>query len=155
MLEEMITERENAAARLLSKRDWPLPYRSRRARAEETEFDDYAEGAERKPSRRAAGERGGREKGFSDSISFYFSAIAKHRLLTASEEKELAARISRGDNEARKEMIEANLRLVVKIARHYVNRGFPLQDLIEEGNVGLIKAVERFKTSKECRFSTY
>lgn len=157
MLEEMTTgqfdEREAAAARVFAKREWPFPYRSKRTQAEETEFDDLAE-REKRPSRRTAVERG-REKGSSDSISFYFSSISKHRLLTASEEKELAARVSKGDKEARKQMIEANLRLVVNIARHYVNRGFPLQDLIEEGNVGLIKAVERFKTSKECRFSTY
>ena len=56
---------------------------------------------------------------------------------------------------ARSRMIEANLRLVVNIAKRYVNRGLPIQDLIEEGNIGLIKAVERFKVSKGCRFSTY
>ncbi|MBI5491542.1 MAG: sigma-70 family RNA polymerase sigma factor [Deltaproteobacteria bacterium] len=168
MLEEMTglnaggrisDEKESApAARMFSKwrKDWPLPYRSKGPQARENMgFDELAEGAERKPSRRANVERDEKEKGSSDSISFYFSSISKHRLLTAGEEKELAARIANGDSEARKEMIEANLRLVVNIARRYINRGFPLQDLIEEGNVGLIKAVERFKTSKECRFSTY
>ena len=60
-----------------------------------------------------------------------------------------------GDKAARDRMIESNLRLVVKIAKRYINRGLPFLDLIEEGNLGLIKAVERFKISKECRFSTY
>jgi RNA polymerase primary sigma factor len=76
-------------------------------------------------------------------------------LLTAAEERELARRIDLGDQVARDRMIESNLRLVVKIAKRYMNRGLPFLDLIEEGNLGLIKAVERFKLSKECRFSTY
>ncbi len=67
----------------------------------------------------------------------------------------MARRISQGDSAARDRMIESNLRLVVKIAKRYMNRGLPFLDLIEEGNMGLIKAVERFKLSKECRFSTY
>jgi RNA polymerase primary sigma factor len=90
-----------------------------------------------------------------DSVRFYFSCIKKYPLLTSKEEKQLARRIARGDNEARREMIEANLRLVVNIAKRYLNRGFPLQDLIEEGNIGLIKSVERFKATKGCKFSTY
>jgi len=76
-------------------------------------------------------------------------------LLTAEEERALARRIDDGDMAARDHMIESNLRLVVKIAKRYMNRGLPFLDLIEEGNLGLIKAVERFKLSKECRFSTY
>jgi len=76
-------------------------------------------------------------------------------LLSAEDERELALRIERVDAQARNQMIEANLRLVVKIAKRYMNRGLPFLDLIEEGNIGLIKAVERFKISKECRFSTY
>ena len=63
--------------------------------------------------------------------------------------------LQRGKRAARDKMIESNLRLVVKIAKRYINRGLPFLDLIEEGNMGLIKAVERFKLSKECRFSTY
>lgn len=90
-----------------------------------------------------------------DSVRFYFSCIKKYPLLTSKEEKQLARRIARGDNEARRQMIEANLRLVVNIAKRYLNRGFPLQDLIEEGNIGLIKSVERFKATKGCKFSTY
>ncbi|MBW7956430.1 MAG: sigma-70 family RNA polymerase sigma factor [Deltaproteobacteria bacterium] len=94
--------------------------------------------------------------GFStDSVKFYFNTIKKFPLLKPAEEKLLAKRIMKGDQEARRRMIEANLRLVVNIAKKYMNRGFPLQDLIEEGNIGLIKSVERFRASKGCKFSTY
>ncbi|RMG85419.1 MAG: sigma-70 family RNA polymerase sigma factor [Candidatus Dadabacteria bacterium] len=89
------------------------------------------------------------------SMALYLKDIRKTRLLTPQEEIELALRIEKGDDAARRRMIESNLRLVVKIAKRYVNRGLPFLDLIEEGNVGLIKAVERFKASKGCRFSTY
>jgi RNA polymerase primary sigma factor len=90
-----------------------------------------------------------------DAIKLYLKEIQKTTLLTAEQERELALRISQGDMAARDRMIESNLRLVVKIAKRYMNRGLPFLDLIEEGNMGLIKAVERFKLSKECRFSTY
>ncbi|PLX81712.1 MAG: RNA polymerase subunit sigma [Desulfuromonas sp.] len=90
-----------------------------------------------------------------DAIKLYLKEIQKSKLLTAAEERELAARIAEGEMAARDKMIESNLRLVVKIAKRYMNRGLPFLDLIEEGNMGLIKAVERFKLSKECRFSTY
>jgi RNA polymerase primary sigma factor len=90
-----------------------------------------------------------------DAIKLYLKEIQKTNLLTAEDEKALARRISQGDMAARDRMIESNLRLVVKIAKRYMNRGLPFLDLIEEGNMGLIKAVERFKLSKECRFSTY
>ena len=90
-----------------------------------------------------------------DAIKLYLKEIQKSTLLTASEERELAEKIARGDMAARDRMIESNLRLVVKISKRYMNRGLPFLDLIEEGNMGLIKAVERFKVSKGCRFSTY
>ncbi|MDD2319594.1 MAG: sigma-70 family RNA polymerase sigma factor [Geobacteraceae bacterium] len=92
---------------------------------------------------------------YDDAIKHYLREIQKTSLLTPDEEKELARRIDNGDKAARDRMIESNLRLVVKIAKRYINRGLPFIDLIEEGNIGLIKAVERFKLSKECRFSTY
>ncbi len=103
------------------------------------------------------GEPGGqeREAASADSIRVYFNAIRRLKLVNAEEEKKLAGRIAKGDSQARQRMIEANLRLVVSIAKRYMNRGLPLQDLIEEGNIGLIKAVERFKASKGCKFSTY
>jgi RNA polymerase sigma factor (sigma-70 family) len=90
-----------------------------------------------------------------DAIKLYLKEIQKTKLLSAEEERALARRIAVGDMAARDHMIESNLRLVVKIAKRYMNRGLPFLDLIEEGNMGLIKAVERFKLSKECRFSTY
>ncbi|MBI5234432.1 MAG: sigma-70 family RNA polymerase sigma factor [Deltaproteobacteria bacterium] len=90
-----------------------------------------------------------------DTIRLYFNSIKRCPLLTADEEKLLALRISKGDQSARRRMIEANLRLVVNIAKRYIHRGLPLQDLIEEGNIGLIRSVERFIGTKGCKFSTY
>jgi RNA polymerase primary sigma factor len=90
-----------------------------------------------------------------DSLRMYFQDLRTAKLLTPEEEQELARRIAQGDDAARKRMIESNLRLVVKLAKRYMGQGLPLLDLIEEGNIGLIKAVERFKTEKGCRFSTY
>ena len=92
---------------------------------------------------------------FDDAIKIYLRDIQRTPLLTAESEKELARKIEKGDRTARNKMIESNLRLVVKIAKRYINRGLPFLDLIEEGNLGLIKAVERFSLAKECRFSTY
>lgn len=92
---------------------------------------------------------------YDDAIKIYLRDIQRTPLLNAESEKELARKVENGDKSARNTMIESNLRLVVKIAKRYINRGLPFLDLIEEGNLGLIKAVERFKLSKECRFSTY
>lgn len=85
----------------------------------------------------------------------YMRDLRKLPVITVDEEKMYARMVAEGNPEARKKMIEANLRLVVKIARRYVNQGLSLLDLIEEGNIGLIKAVEKFDLAKECRFSTY
>jgi RNA polymerase nonessential primary-like sigma factor len=85
----------------------------------------------------------------------YLSEIGFSPLLTAEEEVSLARRIAKGDEEARCHMIESNLRLVVKIARRYSNRGLLLLDLIEEGNLGLMRAVEKFDPERGFRFSTY
>ena len=90
-----------------------------------------------------------------DLIKLYLNDLRKSSLLSPEEEKALARRILRGDEDARTRMIESNLRLVVKIAKKYLFRGLPLSDLIEEGNIGLIKAVERFSPDKRSRFSTY
>ncbi len=91
----------------------------------------------------------------SDSINAYFRGIKKFTLLNVKEEQRLATLVAAGDAAARTKMIESNLRLVVNMAKRYMNRGLPLLDLIEEGNIGLIKSVERFQVSKGCRFSTY
>lgn len=90
-----------------------------------------------------------------DSTQFYLNQIGKTALLTAEEEITYSRREKQGDAEARQRMIESNLRLVVKISRRYVNRGLSLLDLIEEGNLGLIRAVEKFDPEKGFRFSTY
>lgn len=90
-----------------------------------------------------------------DPTRLYLSEIGASPLLTASEEVKFARRIRQGDESARHRMIESNLRLVVKIARHYINRGLPLLDLIEEGNLGLIHAVRKFDPDRGFRFSTY
>jgi RNA polymerase primary sigma factor len=89
------------------------------------------------------------------SIKIYLQEISGTPLLTVQEEIELAARIKKGDQKARAWMIKANLRLVVKIAHDYSNLGLPLLDLISEGNIGLIKAVERFNPGKGGKLSTY
>ncbi len=90
-----------------------------------------------------------------DATRLYLSEIGFSPLLTAEEEVYFARRIAKGDEDARKRMIESNLRLVVKIARRYLNRGLALLDLIEEGNLGLIRAVEKFDPERGFRFSTY
>jgi len=89
------------------------------------------------------------------SIRLYLREIGQVKLLTPQEEIELAAKIKKGDKKAREHMIKANLRLVVKIARDYEGIGLPLLDLISEGNIGLMKAVERFDPKKGGKLSTY
>ncbi|MCP5519153.1 MAG: RNA polymerase sigma factor RpoD/SigA [Verrucomicrobiales bacterium] len=88
-------------------------------------------------------------------LSLYMREVGEVALLTIDQENELAARIKRGDDDAREHMIRANLRLVVKIAREYEGFGLPLLDLINEGNIGLMKAVERFDPAKGGKLSTY
>ena len=90
-----------------------------------------------------------------DPVRMYLKEIGKVPLLSAEEEIELAQRMEEGDEEAKKELAEANLRLVVSIAKRYVGRGMLFLDLIQEGNLGLIKAVEKFDYHKGYKFSTY
>lgn len=90
-----------------------------------------------------------------DTMRLYLQEIGATPLLKPEEELHLARLVCRGDKKATQKMIESNLRLVVKIARRYFNRGMPLLDLIEEGNIGLIRAVQKFDPEKGFRFSTY
>jgi len=109
---------------------------------------DPAELAE-KPDSPEASERG------RELIALYLQEISRVKLLTAEEEQELARRVQAGDADAERRLVEANLRLVVKIARRYLHRGLSLLDLIEEGNVGLLHAVRKFQAGRGTRFSTY
>jgi RNA polymerase primary sigma factor len=90
-----------------------------------------------------------------DALQLYLREIGKTPLLTREEENKLAAQVQRGSKRAREQMIKANLRLVVKISHDYANFGMPLLDLINEGNIGLMKAVERFNPRKGAKLSTY
>src|SRR5256714_838644 len=90
-----------------------------------------------------------------DTLQLYLREIGQVKLITPKEEIALAKRIKKGDEEAREQMIKANLRLVVKIARDYDGLGLPLLDLINEGNIGLMKGVERFDPAKGAKLSTY
>ena len=99
--------------------------------------------------------RSTRDDAVQSSLDIYFREIDQTPLLTADEERALAYRIGEGDNEARDKMVRANLRLVVNIARSYGNKGLSLPDLIEEGNLGLMRAVEGFDPGMNTRFSTY
>ena len=85
----------------------------------------------------------------------YLEEIGRYKLLTPEEERELAKRVARGDRAAREQMIKSNLRLVVSIAKAYAHRGLNLMDLIAEGNLGLLRAIEGFQPEQNCRFSTY
>ena len=90
-----------------------------------------------------------------DGLQLFLKDIGRVELLTAAEEVELAKRIERGDHRAKQEMVEANLRLVVSIAKRYRNQGLPFLDLIQEGTIGLVRAAEKFDWRKGYKFSTY
>src|SRR6266568_4398224 len=90
-----------------------------------------------------------------DALQLFLNEIGRHKLLTAAQEIGLAKRIERGDHRAKQEMVEANLRLVVSIAKRYRNQGLPFLDLIQEGTIGLVRAAEKFDHRKGFKFSTY
>ena len=125
---------------------------------DEDKLDDVAvleEDSESEESEDKSYEPGEVYSGDMDATRMYLSEIGVSPLLTAEEEVYYARRAQRGDASSRARMIESNLRLVVKIARRYMNRGLALLDLIEEGNLGLIRAVEKFDPERGFRFSTY
>lgn len=109
----------------------------------------------KEPSRSAGRQRGLRTSSVQSPLEIYHEEINETPLLSAEEEKLLAIRIEEGDNEARDHMVRANLRLVVHIARSYTGKGLGLEDLIAEGNLGLMRAVEGFDPTMNTRFSTY
>ncbi|KAA6187082.1 RNA polymerase sigma factor RpoS [Thiohalocapsa marina] len=121
--------------------------------------DDVGQENNRPHRANAAESRHGRRyaagDGDLDATRLYLNEIGASKLLTAEEEVHYARLAQQGDDEARSRMIVSNLRLVVKIARRYLNRGLPLLDLVEEGNLGLIRAVEKFDPERGFRFSTY
>jgi RNA polymerase primary sigma factor len=90
-----------------------------------------------------------------DSLQLFLNDVSRHPLLTAAQEQELARRIERGDFQAKEEMVNSNLRLVVSIAKHYQGQHVPLVDLVQEGMLGLIRAVEKFDWRRGLKFSTY
>lgn len=127
---------------------------------DDSEFSESSESQADADARelRAASKKSRRsniQRKVADATQLYLSEIGFSPLLSAEEEVYYSRRALKGDDYSRKRMIESNLRLVVKIARRYINRGLPLLDLIEEGNLGLIRAVEKFDPERGFRFSTY
>lgn len=129
-------------------------------RAETVDLDDNDEPLEALLARAPADLAGDSDKPGDatrgrELLGLYLGDIAKVPLLTPEQEQELARRVQAGDAEAERQLIEANLRLVVRVARRYLNRGLSLLDLIEEGNLGLLHAVTKFQPGRGTRFSTY
>ncbi len=130
--------------------------RKRRRVSDEDEAATEESGAWSEDSgKESASTRGeGRAEGF-DTVKTYLKEVRRSTLLNFKQEQELGKRVMAGDEAARTQMIESNLRLVISIGKRYMNRGFPFADIVEEGNLGLIKAVEKFNYKRGFRFSTY
>lgn len=124
---------------------------------EEEQEGNQEPGEEERDADADSEERGTRERGYDDpeAIKLYLKEIRKYPLLTRDEEQELGRLMEKGDEAARTRMIESNLRLVIAVGKKYINRGLPFSDIIEEGNLGLIRAVEKFQYKRGFRFSTY
>jgi len=119
----------------------------------EEETSELSDESDSEPEPEPEREPVGREE--PDVVKSYLKEIRRWDLLTYEQEQSLSKRIAKGDGRARRRMIESNLRLVVSIGKRYINRGLPFSDIIEEGNLGLIKAVEKFNYKKGFKFSTY
>ena len=122
---------------------------------EDDDYDDDGEGLDEEIDLEKLEATLGGEVKINDSVKIYLKEIGKYPLLKPEEEPILAKKIEEGDEEAKQKLINANLRLVVNIAKHYVGRGMLFLDLIQEGNLGLMKAVEKFDYTKGFKFSTY
>ena len=133
--------------------------RLRRGGARGDRADDDEELDEEPSGGGAGGDRADEERRAfeitTDSLQLFLKDVGKVDLLTAAQEVELAKRIERGDHRAKQEMVEANLRLVVSIAKRYRNQGLPFLDLIQEGTIGLVRAAEKFDHRRGFKFSTY
>jgi len=122
--------------------------------SDELEEKEAQEKLSQKDEQGGDNEDGSSQKGL-DAIKYYLKEIRKTPLLTFEQEQSIGKKIEEGDQNARASMIEANLRLVVAIGKKYINRGLPFSDIIEEGNLGLIRAVEKFQYQRGFKFSTY
>ncbi len=129
------------------------PENSERAFQDNEDEEDWQKGDVSNAGKRGRGEGAGAPD--QDVLNLYLHDIRKTPLLTFVEEQALGKRVREGDEEARAKMIEANLRLVVSIGKHYINRGLSFSDILEEGNLGLIRAVEKFDYRRGFKFSTY
>jgi RNA polymerase primary sigma factor len=123
--------------------------------AEETEAEEVEEAGEQTDGEDDTTPAAAKAEATQDPLKLYVRAIGDGRLLTPAEERELARRKDEGDEEAKKKLIESNLRLVMSITRNYTKAGVPLLDLIQEGNLGLIRAVEKFDYKLGFKLSTY
>ncbi|CAG0906734.1 unnamed protein product [Darwinula stevensoni] len=112
---------------------------------EHEDVDEFKDEGELKTSRSATEE----------TVRYYLNRIASKKILSAKEEQDLAFASQKGDEKARQTLIESNLKLVISIAKRYINRGVPFEDLIEEGNLGMLYAIDKFEPQRKLRFSTY